>query len=57
MEITAASLRIIGNIHPNPDHLSESPHITAHHKRHELKLYTYIKQVHFKRNETIFCDI
>ena len=57
MKITATSLRIIGNIHPNPNHLSESPHITVHNKRHEVKLYTWINQVPLKRNEILFCEI
>ena len=56
-EITATSLRIMGNIHPNPNHLSESPHATTHNRHHELKLYTCINHVPLKRNETIFCDI
>ena len=45
-EITATSLLIMGNIHPNPSHLSESSHVMAHEKHHGLKLSTCINHTH-----------
>ena len=45
----------MGNIHPNPNHLSESLHVMAHNKHHELRLYTFITRTPLKRNKNIFC--
>ena len=45
-EITATSLRIMGNIHLNPNHLSESPHVMTHNKLRELKLYRVSSEIH-----------
>ena len=53
-EITATSLLIMGNIHPNPSHLSQSPHVMAHEKHYGLKLPTCINHTHLKRNTIIF---
>ena len=58
-EITATSFRIMGNIHPNPNHLSEfgseSLHVMAQNKHHELRLYTFINRAPLKSNRNLFC--
>ena len=54
-EITATSFRIMGNIHPNPNHPSESLHVMAYNKNHECRLYTFINRTPSKRNRNIFC--
>ena len=35
-EITATSLGITGNIHPNPNHLPECLHVMAHENRRAI---------------------
>ena len=54
-EITATSFQIMGNIHPNPNHPSESLHVMAQNKYHELRLYNFTNRTPLKRNENIFC--
>ena len=52
---TVTSFRIMGNIHPNPNHLSQSLHIMAHNKHHECRPYTFINRTPLPRNNNIFC--
>ena len=41
-EITVTSFRIMGNIHPNPNHPPEPLHVMAHDEHDELRLYTFV---------------
>ena len=49
-EITATSFRIMGNTHPNPNHLFESLHVMAHYKHHECRPSTFINRTPLQRN-------
>ena len=49
MKITATSLKIVGNIHPNLNHSSKLQDVTANNKYQELRLLTFIYHTPLKK--------